>query len=133
VRPRRKTKMANGPTAVLSSEESEALARDVIAEAHAGRTQAAWQRLQPLRKAQHRQPEAAMALLGIVYERCLERDAAVDVLSEVAQSHDQDFQVLSAVGGCLEAAIPINGLNGPPPNDSLFETGVEKLAGVGKV
>ena len=125
--------MSNGPTAVLSSEEIEALARDVIAEAQAGRTQAAWQRLQPLRKAQRRQPEAAMALLGIVYERCLERDAAVDVLSEVAQSHDQDFQVLSAVGGCLEAAIDINDLNAPPPNDSVFETVVEKLAGLAKV
>jgi tetratricopeptide (TPR) repeat protein len=119
--------MSNGPVAVLSSEEIEALVRDVIAEAQAGRKQAAWHKLQPLRKAQPRQPEAAMALLGVVYERCLQREVAIEVLTEVAQSHDQDFQMLSALGRCLEAASDIDDLNAPPPGDPVFYTIVEKL------
>jgi tetratricopeptide (TPR) repeat protein len=125
--------MSNGPVALLSSEEIEALARDVIAEAQAGQKQAAWHKLQPLRKAQLRQPEAAMALLGIVYERCLERGNAIDVLSEVAHSHDQDFQILSVLGRCLEAASDIDDLNARPPGDSVFHTIVEKLDGLAKV
>ncbi len=125
--------MSNGLFAVLSSEEIEALARDVIAEAQAGRTQAAWDISQQLRKAQVRQPEAAMALLGIVYERCLSRQNAIEVLSDIAESHDQDFQILSALGRCLEAASDVDDLNAPPPRDAVFHTIVEKLDGLAKV
>jgi len=125
--------MSNGPVALLASQEIEVLARDVIAEAQAGRKQAAWGKLQPLRKAQVWQPEAAMALLGVVYERCLSRESAIEVLSEVAHSHDQDFQILSALGRCLEAVSDIDDLNAPPPNDSVFHTIVEKLDGLAKI
>ncbi|MET4230926.1 tetratricopeptide repeat protein [Bradyrhizobium sp. 482_C4_N1_1] len=124
---------SDGPSAVLSSEEIEAIARDAIAEAQAGRTQAALHKLMPLRKAQPRQPEAAMALLRVVHDRCLQREAAIDVLSEVAQSHDQDFWILSTVGLCLEAARDIDDLNAPPPDIALFRLVVEKLSGLAKV
>lgn len=124
--------MSNGPFAVLSSEAIEALAGDIVAEAQAGRKEAAWHKLQPLRKAQSRQPEAAMALLGIVYDRCLPRENAIEVLSEVAHSHDQDVQILSALGRCLEAARDIDDLNVPPPGDSVFYTIIEKLDGLAK-
>src|SRR6185369_7354107 len=119
--------MSNGPVAVLSSEEIEALVRDVVAEAQAGRKQAAWHKLQPLRKAQPRQPEAAMALLGVVYDRCLQREVAIEVVTEVAQSDDQDFRILSALGRCLEAASDIDDLHAPPPGHPDFYTIVEKL------
>jgi hypothetical protein len=125
--------MSNGPFAVLSSEEIEALARDVVAEAQAGPKEAAWHKLQPLRKAQSRQPEAAMALLGVVYERCLSRENAIEALSEVAHSHDQDVQILSALGRCLEAASDIDDLNAPPPGDTVFHTIVEKLDALAQV
>lgn len=125
--------MSNGPVVVLSSEEVEAQARNVIAEAQAGRKQTAWDMLQPLRKAQPRQPEAARALLWVVLERCLPRENAIDVLSEVAHSHDQDFQILSALGRCLEAASDVDDLNAPPPGDAVFHTIVEKLDGLAKV
>jgi Flp pilus assembly protein TadD len=125
--------MSNGPTAIMSSEEIEALARDVVAEMQAGRTQDVLHRLQPLRKVQSRQPEAAMALLGVVYERCLPREVAIEVLSEIAQSHDQDFRVLSALGRCLEAARDVDDLNAPPPKDSVFQAVVERLDGLAKV
>ena len=119
--------MSNGPSAVLSFDEIDALVRDVIAEGKAGRQQTAWQMVQPLRKAQPRQPEAAMALLWIVDERGLERQAAVEALSEIELSHGQDIEILSAVGGCLERARDIDDLNAPPPDDPVFRNVLEKL------
>jgi hypothetical protein len=124
--------MSNGPIAIMSPEEIDALVRDVVAEVQAGRTEAVWQRLQPLRKVQPRQPEAAMALLGAVHERCLPREVAIDVLSEIAQSHGQDLRILSALGRCLEAARDIDDLNAPPPTDAVFQAAVEKLEGLAK-
>ena len=119
--------MSNYPSAVLSSDEIEALERDITAEAQAGRKQMAWDKLQPLRKVQHRQPDAVLALLRVVYEQCLPREAAIDVLSEVARSHDRDFWILSVLGQCLEAVRDIDDLNAPPPEHRIFHTVVEKL------
>jgi len=119
--------MSNCPSAVLSFDEIGALVRDVIAEGKAGRQQSAWQMLQPLRKAQPRQPEAAMALLWIVDERCLDRQAVVEVLSEIERSHHQDIEILSALGGCLERARDIDDLNAPPPADAIFRNVVDRL------
>jgi hypothetical protein len=119
--------MLNGPSPVLSSDEIEALERDVIAEARAGRMQAAWQKVQPLRKAQPRQREAAMALLRVVSEQGLQGQPATDVLSEAAQSHDQDVLLLSVLGQCLEGVRDIDDLNAAPPGDSVFYTVVAKL------
>jgi len=118
---------SNGPSAVLSSDEIEALERDVIAEAKGGRMQAALQKVQPLRRAQFRQDDAAMALLRIVYDQVLERQAAIDILSEIAQSHEQDVRILSALGQCLEGVRDIDDLNAPPPEHRIFHTVVEKL------
>lgn len=119
--------MSIGPDAVLSFDEIDAIVRDVIAEGKAGREQAAWHMVQPLRTAQARQPEAAMALLWIVEVRGLERQASVEILSEIERSHHQDIEILSALGGCLERARDIDDLNAPPPADSVFRNTVEKL------
>jgi tetratricopeptide (TPR) repeat protein len=127
-----KPTMPNGSSAVLSSDEIDSLEREIIAEAQAGRKQAAWEKLQPLRKAQAQQREAAMSLLNIVYEQGLQRDTAADVLSEIAQSHDQDFRIISALGNCLERVHDIDNLNAPPSGHSVFHTVVEKLAGFAK-
>jgi hypothetical protein len=118
---------STGAGARLSFDEIRALERDVIAEAQAGRRLAAWEKVKPLRNAQSQQPEAAIALLWVVHEHCLEREAAIDVLSEVAESHDQNFGVLSALGQCLEAVRDIDDLNAPPPEDSVFRTVLERL------
>jgi len=125
--------MSNGPSAVLSSDEIGAIARDAVAEGQAGRKQAAWQKVQPLRKAQRHQPEAAKALLWIVDERSLAREEAADVLSEIAEAHDNDISILSALGQCLEGARDIDDLNAPPPGHSIFQTMVEKLSRLAKV
>ncbi|HWX61418.1 prenyltransferase [Bradyrhizobium sp.] len=119
--------MSKSLGAVLTSDEIKALEREIIAEARAGRKLAAWHRAQPLRKAQSQQPEAAIALLGVVNEQCLEREPAIDLLSEVAESHDQDARIFSSLGQCLEAVRDIDDLNAPPPRNSIFLTVVEKL------
>jgi hypothetical protein len=119
--------MSNGPALVLSADEIEKLQQDILAEVQAGRTHAASDKVQPLRAAQRQQAEAAMALLRLVSEQCLERKAALQVMLEVLRSHDQDFQILSALGRCLEAARDIDDLNAPPPDDPIFRSVVEKL------
>lgn len=125
--------MPNGPSAVLSPNEIEAIARDAVAEGQAGRRQAAWEKIQPLRKAQHHQPDAAMALLWIVNERSFAREDAGDVLSEIADAHDNNTRILSALGQCLEAARDIDDLNAPPPEHAIFQTMVEKLGRLAKL
>jgi tetratricopeptide (TPR) repeat protein len=125
--------MSNGPSAVLSSDEIGAIARDVIAEGQAGNKQAAWQKTQPLRKVQRHQPDAAMALLWLIDERSLAREEAAGVLSEIAGAHDEDVNILSALGQCLEAVRDIDDLNAPPPGHSIFQTMVEKLGSLAKV
>ncbi|MET4802216.1 prenyltransferase [Bradyrhizobium sp. LB11.1] len=119
--------MLNGPSAVLSSDEIAAIARDAVAEGQAGRKQAASQKIQPLRRTQRHQPEAARALLWIVDERSLAREDAADVLSEIANAYDDDAAILSGLGLCLEAVRDIDDLNAAAPVHPIFRTAVEKL------
>jgi hypothetical protein len=124
--------MFDFPRKVLSPSEIESLEHEVIKEAQAGSTETAWHKLQPLRKAQHHQHEAAMSLLRIIGQQCLPMDRAVDVLSEIAQSHRQEVEVLAALGVCLEAVRDIDDLNAPPPINTVFHTVVERLAAFAK-
>ena len=124
--------ISNGPSPILSFDEIDAIIKDVTAEAKAGRKQTAWQKAEPLRKAQPRQADAAMALLFIVDRQALERQAAIEALSEIAQSHDKDVQILSSLGQCLEVVRDIDDLNSPPPGDAIFHTAVQKLAALAK-
>lgn len=125
--------MSNGPSAVLTSDEIDAIARDVVAEGQAGRKQAAWQKIQPIRKAQRHQTEAAMTLLWIVDEQSLAREEATDVLSEIADAHDDNIDILSALGLCLEAVRDIDNLNAPPPEHPIFQSMVAKLDRLAKL
>src|SRR4051812_46483743 len=84
---------SNGLSAVLASDEIEALVRGAVDDAEAGRTEAVTHKLAPLRRAHSRQPEAASALLGIVDQLCLQRDAAAEIVSEVADSQTDDVGV----------------------------------------
>ena len=124
--------MPDFPSEILSSDEIAALEHEFIQEAQAGRTAAAWHKLQPLRNAQHHQHEAAMSLLRIVHQRRLPMEQAADVVSEVAQSHHQDVNILAALGECLDAVRDIDDLNAPPPVNPVFHTVVEKLSAFAK-
>jgi hypothetical protein len=88
--------MWNGPSAALSSDEIGAIARDAVADGLAGRKQTAGQKIQPLRKAQRHQAEAARALLWIVDEQSLAREEAADLLSEIADAYDDDTGILGS-------------------------------------
>ena len=120
--------MSNFPTKILSSERIETLEQEVVKEAEAGRKETAWSKLQPLRKSQHHQREAAGSLLRIVSGRWLPSESAADILLEITQSHPQDAEVLAHVGECLEAARDIDDLNAPPPAHAVFRTALERLA-----
>jgi tetratricopeptide (TPR) repeat protein len=119
--------MSNVPTEILSSERIETLEQEVIQEAEAGRSDAAWNALQPLRKSQQHQREAAISLLRIVDRRCLPREGAADVLLEIAQVHPQDADLLATIGECLEAVGDIDDLNASPPAHAAFRTARERL------
>jgi tetratricopeptide (TPR) repeat protein len=117
---------------ILSPGEIQSLESEVIKQAQAGSTETAWQELQPLRKAQHHQHEAVESLLRIIDQQCLPMDGAADVLSEIAQSHQQDVEILTALGVRLEAVRDIDDLNAPPPINPVFHTVVERLAAFAK-
>ncbi|WP_245344845.1 MULTISPECIES: hypothetical protein [unclassified Rhizobium] len=125
--------MSNGPSAVLTSDEIDAIARDVVAEGQAGRTSAAWQKIQPFRKAQRHQTEVAMALLWIVDQQSLTREEATDVLSEIADAHEDNIDILSALGLCLEAVRDIDDLNASPPEHPIFQSTVATLDRLAKL
>ncbi|MBP2446103.1 tetratricopeptide repeat protein [Rhizobium leguminosarum] len=125
--------MSNGPSPVLTSDEIDVIAREVVAEGQAGRKSAALQKIQPLRKAQRHQTEAAMALLWIVDEQSLTMEEATDVLSEIADAHDDNIDILSALGQCLEAIRNIDNLNAPPPEHPIFQSMVAKLDRLAKL
>lgn len=119
--------MSNGPSAVLSFDEIDAIVRAVMADGHAGRTQGASQKVQPLRNCQRHQTDAVMALLWLVEKRTLPWQTAADVLFEIAGSHGDDVEILSRLGECIEAARDIDDLNAPPPSHPVFHTVLEKL------
>ncbi|MCP5084859.1 MAG: prenyltransferase [Alphaproteobacteria bacterium] len=111
----------------LSREEIEALEGEVMQMAQVGEQDAAWQKLERLRKAQRHQVEAAVSLLRIVNQQCLQTENAAELLSEIDQSHHQDVELLSFLAECLEAVRDIDDLNAPPPEEEVFRTVVERL------
>ena len=119
--------MLNGPSAILSSDEIASIARDAVAEGRAGRTQAASKTIQPLRRAQRHQLEAARGLLWIIDERSLAREEAADILLEIADAYDDHAAILSGLGLCLEAVRDIDNLNAAAPVHPIFQTTLEKL------
>src|SRR5262245_2087654 len=127
-----KDPMSDFLSRILSPREIESLEHDVVEAARAGPKDAAWHKLQPLRKAQHRQREVAKSLLRIIDEKCVPMEGAVDVLSEIAQSYHQDVDILATLGECLEAVRDIDDLNAAPPTNAVFYSVVERLASLAK-
>jgi hypothetical protein len=70
--------MSNFPSEILSSERIESIEQAITEEACAGQKEAAWRHLQPLRKAQHHQQEAASSLLRIIGQQCVPKAGAAD-------------------------------------------------------
>lgn len=112
---------------VLSADEIKSLEQDIISASEADGHEAAWQKAQGLLNAQSRQSEAAQALLRVVDEQCLSRQAAVGVLTEIAKSYPDNADAMRMVGVCLEAARDIDDLNAPPPGEAIYSHVVEIL------
>ncbi len=115
------------PSKILTSDEIEALEAGILEATEAGREDALWDKLQPLRSAQHHQKEAAGSLLRIFGGRGFPFTLAAEVLSEIAESHHEDVDILKTLGECLESARDIDDLNAPPPEDPVFADVVERL------
>ncbi len=120
--------MSEFPSKILTSDEIEALEAGILEDAEAGREEALWDKLQPLRSAQQHQKQAAESLLRTIEGRGLPFTLAAEVLSEIAESHREDVDILKALGECLESARDIDDLNAPPPEDPVFGDVVERLA-----
>lgn len=119
--------MSDTLSKILSPNEIASLEDEVVEEARAGRVETAWHKVQPLRKVQHHQREAAQSLLRIINQECLAAEGAAEVLSEIVQSHPQDVDILGELGESLEAVRDIDDLNAPPPEEDVFLTVVERL------
>ncbi len=120
--------MSGFPSKILTDDEIEALEAEILEDVEAGREGALRDKLQTLRSAQRHQKEAAESLLRIVERQGLPWTGAAEVLSEIAESHPEDVDILKTLGECLESARDIDDLNAPPPEDPVFEDVVEKLA-----
>lgn len=116
------------PGSSLSQEKIEILEQQIVEEARAGREEAAWRKLKPLRRAQHRQEAAAKCLLRIINRKCLSTEGALELLSEVSEAHHQDVNILTMLGESVEAVRDIDDLNASPPEHPVFQTVFEKLA-----
>jgi tetratricopeptide (TPR) repeat protein len=123
-----KARMPDFLSKILSLAEIEFIEREIVEEAQAGRQDAAWHKLQPLRNLQRHQREVARCLLRIIDQRCLPREQAADVAADIAQAHCQDVDILAALGECLEAVRDVDDLNAPPPAHPVFQTVVDRLA-----
>lgn len=120
--------MSGFPSKILTPDEIESLEEEILDDAEAGREEAVWDRLQPLRHAQHHQKEAAESLLRIIERQGLPWTGAAEVLSEIAEAHHENVDILKTLGECLESARDIDDLNAAPPEDSVFYDVVERLA-----
>ena len=115
---------------VLSADEIGSFERAIIDEAQAGRKETAWHKVQPLRKAQHHQEQAAHALIRIIKMECLEPDGAAEILSEIVRSHPDDLSILGVLAESLEAVRDIDDLNAPPPAEDVFQAVFDRLSAV---
>lgn len=112
----------------LSRGKIDNLERQAVGEAEAGREEDALRALEPLRRAQGKQAEAADCLLRIVNRQCLSREAGLAILSDIYEAYTQDLDMLIAVGESTEAVRDIDDLNAPPPDHRLFGAVIERLA-----
>lgn len=124
--------MSNFLSRILSPREIESLEHEVIEAARAGSKETAWQKLQSLRNAQHHQRDAAKSLLQIICRKCIPTEGAVELVSEIAKSHNEDFDIVARLGECLESVRDIDDLNAPSPADAVFYSIVDHLASLAK-
>ena len=111
----------------LSENQIEAIHRQVVEKADASDADAAWDALQPLRRVQQRQEEAAQCLLRIVDMRLLPIHRALEILTDVYDGYSNNARMIGAIGGALQGARDIDDLNAEPSDHPLFMLVIDKL------
>ena len=114
----------------LSKQKIESIQQKAIDTAEAGDTEAAWDVLQPLLRAQRHQEDAARSLVRIVETGFLPIACAIDILSDVHEGYSDDDKMVGAIGAALQGARDIDQLNAEPPGHPLFLQVVDKLSEV---
>lgn len=92
----------------------------------------AFKSIDNLLKAQPNSDVAAEALVEIVEDGNLDVDDALNILSEVYESHQENINLVSLIGSALEYARNIEELNLAPPEHPLFNSVVQRLSEVTK-
>ena len=112
----------------LSEETIESIRKKAIDAAEAGDTDAAWDVLQPLLRAQRYQEDAARCLVHIVDTGFLPIDRALEILADVYERYSDNDKMVGAIGAALQGARDIDQLNAEPPDHPLFLRIVDRLS-----
>ena len=114
----------------LSEEKIKSIQSQSIDAAEAGDTDAAWNTLQPLLRAQRHQDEAAQSLIQIVESGLLPIERAVSILSDVYDRHSDNIEIVSEIGTALDSARDIDQLNLSAPDHPMFLQVVDRLSAI---
>ena len=112
----------------LSEEKIETIQKKAIDKAESGDSDAAWDALQPLIRAQRHQDEAARSLVRVVDAGHLPIERALEILSDVYERHSENEKMVGAIGAALQGARDIDQLNAEPPDHPLFLQVVDRLS-----
>jgi hypothetical protein len=104
----------------MRNREWEKVVAGIVADATAGRGDAAWAKVESLLRGPHLQESVALALVAIVEDNHLPIEKALEVLAEIYRAHSRNPAVLGPLGDALERARDIDLLNAPPPEHPLF-------------
>lgn len=115
------------PRKKLSIDKIDEIEKSVLAATENGDEERIWDRLQPLIKVQSYQVNVALVLLKIIGDDHLPIDKALEVLSEVFDSHETNEDVIEKIGGVIESVRDYDDLNAPPPDNVLFDNVIRRL------
>lgn len=113
---------------LFSKDKIDAIEKKVIKASEAGDEDGAWKQLQPLLRVLRHQREVALSVLGVVEDRNLSVEHALEVLDEVHKAYPNDQRIVCLIGASLDAARDIDQLNLAPPEHPLFLEIIDKLS-----
>ncbi len=111
----------------LSEDKIQSIQKKATDEAKAGDTDAAWNTLQPLLRAQRHQQEAAKSLVSLVDSSLLPIERGLELLANVYDAYSDDPEMIGAIGAASSGARDIDQLNSGPPDHPLFTEVIERL------
>lgn len=107
-------------TSTFSPKEIERIESMALADAEAGRHESAEKGIKKLLRAQPRDRLAAMALVRLVGSGQLSIDRGLEVFDAIFRAHQNDSEVVAAIGNAADGVRDIDELNAPPPEAALF-------------